>query len=163
MRSTLVLAVAISMLLIFSCKKGDQGDKGDPGLNGNANAVQYNFGAHNFATSAFKHLQISTTADTMNNSSWHVYLFYEPLTRWYFIPGEGFGANTRYRTSIDFAGGKVNIYIDKVGVGEAYSKIRVIRIYTNRQENLGLVPGNRHISSPDVSDYEAMRSFYQLP
>ncbi len=140
-------------------KKGDQGE---PGAAGNANAVQYNFGPHNFVTS-FAQLKINTTADTMNNSSWHVYLYSEAVARWYALPGEGQGGATSYRVSIGYAGGQVNIYIDKVGAGETYSKIRVIRVYANRQENLGLVPGNRNISGPDITNYEAMRAFYHLP
>jgi hypothetical protein len=159
MKPTLFITAAICLALITSCKKGDQGD---PGTDGNANAVQYNFGPHNFATS-YAQLKINTTADTMNNSSWHVYMYNDAVTRWYGVPGEGQGGATSYRVSIGYLSGQVNIYIDKSGPGETYSKIRVIRIYSNKQENLGLMPGNRNISGPDISSYESMRAFYQLP
>jgi hypothetical protein len=159
MKPTLFITAAICLALITSCKKGDQGD---PGTDGNANAVQYNFGPHNFAAS-FAQLKINTTADTMNNSSWHVYLYYETLARWYALPGAGVSGATSYRVSLTHQVGQAVIYIDKSGPGETYSKIRVIRIYSNKQENLGLMPGNRNISGPDISSYESMRAFYQLP
>ena len=163
MRSTLVIASAICMLAIFSCKKGDQGDKGDPGLDGNANAVQYNFGPLDLAANFFGILQINTTEDTMNNSSWHVYIYHGTIKRWYALPGSGVGGATNYRVSIGYENNKVNIFIDKSGAGEAYSKVRVIRIYNNKQINLGLLPGNKAIAGPDISNYEAMRAYYKLP
>ncbi|MGN6417737.1 MAG: hypothetical protein ACTHMC_09615 [Pseudobacter sp.] len=125
------LILILGIIVFVSCKKGD---KGDPGTDGNANVVQYNFGEQNLLANTFVTLQINTTEDTLNNSHWYVYLFAETLNRWYQIPGHGQGGTTEYRVSTGFSAGKANIYIDKIGPGERYAKARVIRVYANRQQ-----------------------------
>jgi len=172
------------LLLVFiACKKGDpgpaglQGPAGPAGVNGangangatgpqgpqgiagNANVKQYTYGAQNLAT-GYSTLQVTTTLDTMNRSQWFVYLYYQPLDRWYFLPGQGYGGVTQYRVSMGYSANKVNIYIDKTGTGENYAQAKVIRIYAN-----SVTPGGRvaNILPPiDFTDYEAVRKYYQL-
>lgn len=129
----LLIAVFV-VTAALSCKKGDKGDAGIDGADGNANVVQYNFGEQNLQSSSFVTLQINTTEDTLNNSHWYVYLFSESNSRWYQIPGHGLGGATEYRVSSGFSAGKANIYIDKIGPGERYAKARVIRVYASRQQ-----------------------------
>jgi hypothetical protein len=173
----LSLATMFIMVFISSCQKGDTGPagpagptgstgpagptgpQGPTGISGNANVTQYNYTtAHNFATT-FLNLQVTTTADTFNRSAWLVYLYYQPLDRWYLTPGWGFGGSTEYRVSMNHSGGKVNIYIDRIGAGETYAQQKVIRIYAN---NVG--PGGRtNLPDIDFRDYEAVRRYYNLP
>ncbi len=160
------------LLLLFipffsACKKGDvgpqgpegpAGPQGPQGIIGNANVTQYTFGAQNLASSSFTQLQITTTQDTATRSLWYVYLYYQPLDRWYFVPGSGFGGTSTYRVSLTYASGKAVIYIDKSGVGENYAQARVIRVYANN-----VTTGGRGSSPVDFSDYRAVMQYYQLP
>lgn len=164
------LLVLIVAMAFVACKKGDigpqgpegpagvQGAQGPQGVAGNANVTQYTFGAQNLATSSFVQLQITTTQDTATRSLWYVYLYYQPLDRWYFVPGSGFGGTSTYRLSLTYASGKATIYIDKSGVGENYAQARVIRVYAN-----SVTTGGRGSTPVDFSDYEAVRQYYQLP
>ncbi|MFT3677592.1 MAG: hypothetical protein QM781_17005 [Chitinophagaceae bacterium] len=163
----LVLIVATTFL---ACKKGDTGPQGPEGpagiqgpqgIIGNANVTQYTFGAQNL-TSSFSQLQITTTQDTMNRSLWFVYLYYQPLERWYFVPGSGFGGSSTYRVSLTYTGGKATIYIDKSGPGENYAQARVIRVYANNVTTGGRAGSDRS-PAVDFSDYQAVRQYYQLP
>ncbi|MBN9379761.1 MAG: collagen-like protein [Chitinophagaceae bacterium] len=162
-----LLTARLTCLFLFvmitftpSCKKGDTGPQGaqgpagpqgPQGIQGNSNVTQYDFGAQNLQT-GFVQLQIATTEDTMNRSTWLVYLYYQPLTRWYFLPGPGTGGATQYRVSMGYSSNKVNIYIDKNGPGEQYTKARVVRIYNNNVITNGM-----------RSSYEAVRTYYGLP
>jgi hypothetical protein len=92
----------------------------------------------------------------MNRSQWFVYLYYQDLNRWCFVPGYGYTGGAQYRVSMGYAGGKVTIYIDRGGVGEIYSKARVIRIYAS-----GETTGGR--MAVDFTNYEAVRQYYNLP
>jgi hypothetical protein len=138
---------------------GPEGPQGPVGIAGNANVRQYSFGAYNFTALAFAQLQVTTTLDTMNRSVWNTYLYYEPNSRWYMVPGFGPGASTQYRISLGHETDKVNIYIDKTGVGENFSQVRVVRIYAN-----SIMPGGREVSLPkiDFTDYEAVCDYYGL-
>lgn len=158
MKAFCYLATAICLLNIISCKKGDQGE---PGIDGNANVVQYNFGAVDLSA-AFGTLIIPTTADTMNNSAWYVYLHNAALDRWYIVPGYGVGGYTNYRVSISFVSPNGVIYIDKIGPGEKYDKVRAVRVYSNKQTNLNINSQTRGISL-DFSNYEAIRNYFNLP
>ncbi len=169
------------LLFVFmACKKGDPGPaglqgpagptgangangatgpQGPQGIAGNANVKQYTYGVQNLAA-GFVNLQVTTTLDTMNRSQWIVYLYYQPLERWYFLPGSGIGGATQYRVSMGYVSNKVNFYIDKTGPGESYAQAKVIRIYAN-----SVVPGGRlaNVLPPiDFTDYEAVRKYYQL-
>jgi hypothetical protein len=138
---------------------GPAGAQGPQGIAGNANVVQYTYSGHNFATSGFAQLQVTTTLDTMNNSAWYVYMFSSTLNRWYFIPGHGVGGSTAYRVSMGHASSKVNLYIDKIGTGELYSALKVVRIYISNT-----LAGGRFIPNPiDMSDYNKVREYYNLP
>ena len=165
------LFVSMLVFAFIACEKGDtgpegpqgpagpagpQGPQGPQGISGNANVTQYTFGAQNLATISFSQLQITTTQDTMDRSLWFVYILYQPLVRWYNVPGPGVGGATVYRVSFGYSGGKVNVFIDKTGTGENYSQARVIRVYSSSSG-----PGGR--SSVDFSDYEAVRQYYNLP
>lgn len=138
---------------------GATGPQGPQGIAGNANVKQYTYGAQNL-TAGFVNLQVTTTLDTMNRSQWFVYLYYQPLDRWYFLPGSGVGGATQYRVSMGYSANKVNIYIDRTGPGENYAQAKVIRIYAN-----SVAPGGRIanvLPSIDFNDYEAVRKYYQL-
>jgi hypothetical protein len=171
--------LALSFLIIFaSCKKGDDGPAGPAGaagpagvagpqgIAGNANVMQYTYGVQNLAA-GFVTLGVTTTLDTMNKSAWFVYLYYQPLDRWYFIPGLGTGGTTTYRVSLGYAGTKANIYIDKVGTGESYNNAKVIRIYSSGQTTGGRASGTDPVTNGlpaiDFSDYNAVKSYYHLP
>lgn len=148
--------------LAVACKKGDTGPEGAPGIDGNANVTQYSFGPQNFAASPYLTMSITTTQDTMNNSTWLVYLYHQQVSRWYFVPGQGYAGATFYRVSMGYANNKVNIYIDRDGPGENYSSAKVIRIHNNIS-----LPGGRtrlphEAAGIDTRDYEAVRQFYGL-
>jgi hypothetical protein len=153
----LLLPLLCLALIIYSCKKGDDGP---PGKDGNANVVQYSFGEQNFPATFYSTLKITTTTDTAENSVWLVYLYYAPGTRWYAVPGYGYSAFTQYRLSIGYISGQVNIFIDKVGPGEIFSKAKVLRIYGGAP-----VPGGRQaraLPDIDLTDYEAVKRYYHL-
>ncbi|MBO9631784.1 MAG: hypothetical protein J7578_01605 [Chitinophagaceae bacterium] len=158
MKAFCSLTTVICLLTLFSCKKGDQGE---PGIDGNANVVQYNLAAVDL-TAPFATLNIPTTADTMNNSAWYVYLHYQSLDRWYLVPGNGVGGTTTYRVSMSYVSPNAVIYIDKTGPGEKYDKARVVRVYSNKQVNLSVNTQVRGISL-DFSNYEAIRNYFKLP
>ena len=173
----LLVATVFAMSLLSSCQKegpagpaGPAGQQGPPGaagvagaqgpqgIAGNANVTQYTYGNQDLVTS-FRTLQVTTTVDTFNRSAWFVYLYYQPLDRWYSLPGFGFGASTNYRVSMGYSGNKVSIFIDKTGPGEVYAQAKVIRIYAN-----SVGPGGRvYQPTIDYTDYEAVRSYYKLP
>jgi hypothetical protein len=164
------LFVSMIVLAFVACQKGDTGPagpQGAPGLNGskgaqgpqgiagNANVMQYTYGAQNLAN-GFAQLQVTTTLDTMNRSQWFVYL-YNQNDLWYFVPGFGYGGLTQYRVYMGYSGSKVNIYIDRaVGAGETYAKARIIRIYASSETTGGRV-------ALDFTDYKAVQKFYNLP
>lgn len=87
----------------------------------------YDFPAINFATSAYGSFQVPVPADAANRSIWSVQLFYSPLTRMYLVPGYGFAGSTQYRVSVSPGASVTTIYIDKVGAGETYDAVRIIR------------------------------------
>lgn len=160
--------------VFLACKKGDvgpqgpegpAGPQGPQGIVGNANVTQYTFGAQNLNSSSFIQMQITTTQDTMNRSLWFVYLYYQPLERWYMVPGSGFGGASTYRVSLAYASGKVTIYIDKTGVGENYAQARVVRVYANNVTTGGRAGAGESSGLPaiDFNDYQAVRQYYQLP
>lgn len=154
------IAVFGLLYLSASCKKGDQGE---PGIPGNANVVQYHFGPADF-TKGFVILDIPSTQDTVENSLWYVYLYAPPPNdRWYGIPGPGIGANSTYRVSVGWRNSKATIFIDRVGPGELYPKVRVIRVYVNNSVKIGANTSAHSRAGIDVSDFNAMRSFYHLP
>lgn len=159
--------VLIIATTFVACKKGDmgpQGPEGPQGIAGNANVTQYTFGSQNL-TASFSTLQVTTTQDTMNNSLWFVYLYYQPIDRWYAIPGMGTGGLTTYRVSMGYSSGKVNIYIDKSGAGETYAQARVIRVYANTTTVGGRAGASEPSQLPaiDFKDYPAVRQYYGLP
>jgi len=163
-----LLFVSMIVLAIVACKKGDTGPagpqgqqgpagpQGPQGIAGNANVMQYNYGTQNFNTNPTAQLQITTTLDTMNRSQWFVYLYDQPHDRWFFVPGFGYTGNADYRVSMGYAGGKVNIHVDRRGAGESYAKARVIRIYASTETT-----GGR--TAFDLTNYEAVRLYYNLP
>jgi hypothetical protein len=150
-------AILFAVLLITACSKdGDPGPEGPKGIDGNANVVQYDFGTHDFATQASVSLGITTTADTMNQSAWYVYLV-RSSGNVYPIPGVGVNGSSEYRLYWNYSAGKVNINISRVsGAGEEYSSIRVIRVYAN-----SAVPGGRR-AVIDYNDYYAVCRYYGL-
>ncbi|MFT3827139.1 MAG: hypothetical protein QM731_24650 [Chitinophagaceae bacterium] len=153
------LAILVAVA-VFSCKKGDKGDTG------NANVTQYSFGAQNLASTSFVTLSVTTTQDTMNNSAWFVYLYYQTNDRWYFIPGYGIGGSTQYRLSMGYSSSKVNLYIDKIGAGESYAAAKVVRVYMTNTMPGGRVadPVNREgLPNIDFTDYNAVKKYYHLP
>jgi hypothetical protein len=182
--------IALLLLSFTACKKGDPGaagpqgpagptgtagangtngangatgPQGPQGIAGNANVKQYTYGPQNLAAS-YSTLQITTTLDTMNRSQWFVYLYYQPLDRWYFMPGSGPGGTTQYRVSMGYTNGKVNIYIDRSGPGELYAQAKVIRIYANSVVAGGRMSGEAtELPAIDFSNYEAVRKYYHLP
>src|SRR5688500_18522102 len=123
--SRLTATVAIILFAaIMSCKKGDTGPEGPAGpagpagpqgpigIAGNANATQYTFGLHNFATTPTIIRQVTTTADTMNRSAWFVYLVRSSGSV-YPIPGFGLNGSSEYRVYWSYGGGKANFTIAK--------------------------------------------------
>lgn len=137
--------------------QGPAGPQGPIGISGNANVTQYTYGSQDFTT-GFKTLLVTTTQDTMDRSAWLVYLWYAPISRWYFVPGLGFAGSTDYRLSMGYSAGKVNIFIDLVGPGEVYANARVVRIYANSSVS----GGRSQLPNIDFSNYEAVRQYYNL-
>ena len=92
------LFVLMLLCTLAACKKGDAGPAG---IDGNANVTQYTFGAVNLSA-GFVNLMVTTTKDTMDNSTWLVYVYYAALERWYSLPGQGVGGATVYRISMGY-------------------------------------------------------------
>ena len=176
MKQFKMLAAIVLFLVAASCKKGDtgpegpagpqgpqgqQGVQGPQGIAGNANVTQYTYGAHNFVTLSSATLQVTTTADTMNRSSWHVYLV-RASGNVYPIPGFGLNGSSDYRLYWAHAGSKVSFVINRVsGPGEEYAAMRIIRIYASQTK-----PGGRAenpLPDIDFSDYYAVCRYYRLP
>ena len=168
----IIYSLLAIILLCTDCKKGDtgpagpagpagpQGPQGPVGVAGNANVTQYTYGAQNFPTIGFASLQVTTTLDTMNRSAWFVYCFYQPLERWYFMPGHGPGGSTQYRISMGYASNKVTIFVDKVGTGDNFAQAKVVRVYASNTATGGIrapAPGI------DFTDYQQVKAFYKLP
>lgn len=170
--------VLMIVLVIISCKKGDQGPagpagttgaagpagatgaQGPQGVAGNANVTQYNFAGQNFAINGIAILQVNTSADTMNRSAWFVYLV-RPSGNVYPIPGFGVNGSSDYRLYWSFVSGKVNFSIGKTsGPGEEYS-IRIIRIYANTVTTGGRM--TTQLPDIDFKDYYAVCKYYNLP
>lgn len=165
----------VLFISLTACKKGDTGpagpagttgavgSQGPQGIAGSANVLQYTFGEQALNLS-FSILSIPTTLDTMNKSAWFVYLYYQPISRWYFLPGLGSGGNTNYRLSMGHDGNKVNIYIDKAGPGELYANAKVIRIYSSGQLAGGRSSGLLLNLPPiDFTNYDDVKAYYHLP
>jgi hypothetical protein len=159
MKKTLLVSctIFITALLITACSKdGDTGPEGPKGIDGNANVVQYTFPTHNFAVAASAFLGVTTTADTMNQSAWYVYLI-RSSGNVYPIPGFGLNGTSEYRVFWSHSAGKVNFSISRVsGSGEEYSSIRIIRLYANSS-----VPGGRK-ADINFNDYYEVCRYYGL-
>ncbi len=172
-QSKMLVAVIVLILAIISCKKGDtgpegpqgpqgqQGVQGPQGIAGNANVTQYTYGAHNFSTTSIASLLVTTTADTMNRSSWHVYLV-RAGGNVYPIPGFGLNGTSDYRLYWMHSGTKAQFVITRFsGTGEEYASIRIIRIYATQTR-----PGGRAenpLPDIDFKDYYAVCRYYGLP
>jgi hypothetical protein len=164
--------IVLTILLVAACKKGDTGltgpagpagatgAAGPQGPAGNANVVQYNYAGYNFTSAGFSsvNLQITSTADTMNQSAYLIYLV-RASGNVYPIPGWGLSGDSEYRVLIYYSGGKVNLTITKdSGPGEEYASIRVIRIYSNTTRTGGRAAN----PDVDVNDYAAVCRYYGL-
>ena len=162
MKLSLFTSTLALLLLVFaSCKIGDTGPEGPPGISGNANVTQYTFGAHNFAISASTFLGVTTSADTMNQSAWYVYLV-RSSGNVYPIPGFGLNGSSEYRVFWSHSSGKATFSISKVnGPGEEYASIRIIRVYANSNLTGGRMATDPN--APDPRDYYAMCRYYGLP
>ncbi len=166
-----LLLLCLSMTF-FSCKKGEVGDPGAEGpagpqgpagplgVAGNANVTQYNFGAHNFATSSQKILNVAIAAADMNRSVWLVYIV-RASGNVYPIPGFGVNGTSEYRIYMYHSAPNAVISIQRAtGPGEEYSSIRVIRIQATNVvngRNASVEPGI------DFNDYYAVCDYYGLP
>lgn len=162
MRTKLPFITVLFLLTAFiSCKKGDTGPEGPAGVAGNANVTQYTFPAHNFATAASAFLDVTTTADTMNQSAWFVYLV-RSGGNVYPIPGFGLNGTSEYRLFWAHNTIKVNFSVSRIsGPGEEYASIRIIRIYATNNVSGGRVAVDP--DAPDPNDYYAMCRYYGLP
>lgn len=155
---------------VYSCSKegpagpqGDTGPAGPQGIAGNANVTQYTYGSADLITNSQIELAVTTTADTMNRSLWYVYLSYTGGAEYFYpMPGLGYNAASYYRHSYYFNTGlnKVVHSINRVnGAGEIYSGAKIIRVYINNTAT----GGRSALPSVDFSNYQAVRSYYQLP
>lgn len=139
--------------------KGDKGDRGPQGIDGNANAVRYTFSGHDFSTSVRKELYISIPKDSSERSAWFAYLFRVGFI--YPVPGWGMGGFSSYRCWYYItSSSQTEFAIERqTGPGEAYTEIRLIRIYANR-----LINGKRSSFLPDIDfkDYYAVCKYYGL-
>lgn len=161
----------VALLAITSCKKGDTGPQGadgpagpagpmgPQGIAGNANAMQYTFGAFNYYGALSNQLKVPTTADTANRSAWFIYMV-RAGGNVYSIPGWGVNGSTEYRTFWETGATAVDFTINtKQGPGEEYTSTRIIRIYAT-----GTVNAGRNSSLPDIdfNDYAAVCRYYGL-
>lgn len=172
-----LLIISLSVILFTSCKKegqagpagaqgvqGTAGPIGPQGIAGNANVTQYTYdGPFDFTTNLDFNLQVSTTLDTMNRSLWFVYLKYNGgFEYFYSLPGLGYNGSSYYRNTFYFntSANKVIHNITRVnGPGEAYTGVKIIRVYANSTATGGRQAG----TAPDFSNYEAVRTYYNLP
>jgi len=66
---------------------------------------------------------------------------------------------------MSYSSGKVNLYVDKTGPGEFYTKAKVIRILANNTVPSGIAarsPGTGSLPDIDFADYSAVCRHYGL-
>lgn len=143
---------------------GPQGPQGPTGIAGTANVTQYTFAnTYDFTNNIDFNLTINTTQDTMNQSAWFVYLKYNGVYEYHYsLPGYGYNGTSYYRSTYYYNPSMLRVIhnITRLnGPGEIYSGAKVVRVYSNN-----LQTGGRLAQLPvDMTNYEAVRSYYNLP
>ena len=150
--------------------KGDKGDKGDTGatgatgVTGNANVIQVTYGSKTYINSNLQYiLPAAITKDIVEKSivSAYVQTSAGGTSLWYNIPGATTGAIYTYRLySETFTTGLNNMFIGRVNVAttgnDTFTTTRILFIPAST-----LLNGRR--AAVDLSDYEAVKKYYNLP
>lgn len=166
----MTIALVLSSTAFFSCKKeaGPKGDPGAPGIDGNANVTQISFGSKTFTgTGAFINLTLPGITKSIAEKS--MILSYGKtsggggIAYWYQLPGFGYAGVREYRTYLEPRDPAIILNIEmKSGTTpsspETFDAIRVLVIPANV-----LVNGRGGVPPYDISDYESMRAYFNLP
>ncbi|WP_126973966.1 hypothetical protein [Gynurincola endophyticus] len=125
---TLVLLVAM-----MACSK--KGDQGPPGEDGNANVVQYNFGAFNHSGAEVQQ-NFALSKNDFEQSM--VYVFVQYNNFWYPLPGT-IGSTYSYRVFYRPMENSTDLFINRLaGSGsQPFSAMRVIAVRVNSTITVG--------------------------
>ncbi len=152
------MLVVITSLFLFSCKK-DVGPAGPKGDTGNANVTQINFGAKTITLN--QPLELTLPGITKEIADKSLILCYGLSSNlWYQIPGYGYLGAREYRIFIGYTALNAVLTV-KMATGsgsESFDAFRVIVIPANLA-----VTGKNGMVMPDLSDYNAVKTFFNLP
>ena len=182
------VALTVAMFIFLDACKGEKGDVGPAGTagptgvagptgttgatgttgkDGNANAIQINFGPVTYIGTSgelFFNLTSMTEAQ-INNSSYFMYVrnpstAASSISQWYSLPG--WTAFNEYRITINTNPSGIaypRLYLARMNSSssnEAWGAAKIIFIASNDIRN-----GRK--AAVDFSDYEAVKKFYNLP
>ena len=147
----------LSSISFFSCKKGDTGA---PGADGNANVTQISFAAKTIATGGQITLTLNGITKAIAEKS--MILSYGKASNglWYQLPGFSISGLHEYRTFLTAQDPSSTLTLQMVSgtTAETFDPIRVVIIPANV-----LVNGRGSVLPYDISDYESMRAYFNLP
>lgn len=165
---TLLSVGLVAAILLLGC----EAPTGPAGKDGNANAILYVFGAHNFSTSPswINHSLPGVTETEWKQSAWLFYVVNSVGTP-FPVPGPGNAALSEYRawTWLSTASSpppEVTAHFRlESGTGESYSELRVVQIHSSTviQTTTGTASANAVIPEHlDTGDYNAVAVYYGL-
>lgn len=158
----LTIALMLSSTAFFSCKKeaGPKGDPGAPGIDGNANVTQISFAAKTIATNGQIILTLNGITKAIAEKS--MILSYGKASNglWYQLPGFSISGLHEYRTFLNAQDPSSTLTLQMVSgtTAETFDPIRVVIIPANV-----LLNGRGGALPYDISDYESMRAYFNLP
>ena len=143
--------------------KGDTGATGATGATGNANVIQVSYGSKTYTSGFLQYiLPAAITKDIVEKSivSAYVQTSAGGSALWYNIPGATTGATYTYRLySETFTTGLNNMYIGRVNFAttgnDTFTTTRILFIPAST-----LLNGRK--AAVDLSDYEAVKKYYNL-
>ena len=137
---------------------GATGPKGAAGQDGNANVIQYSFGARSWANTVSSEQGFSLAgvdANMIANSAYFAYV--RNGNFWYSVPGQisSFG---EFRTYTRATGNPANVYITRTTTGNVLDAegVRIILIPASVLRN------GRQVAV-DYSNYAEVKAYYNLP
>lgn len=159
----MTIALVLSSTAFFSCKKeaGPKGDPGTPGIDGNANVTQISFGSR-IINPGIPGINLTLSGITKTIAEKSIILSYGKATNglWYQLPGFSAIGLHEYRTFLSAQDPSSTLTLQMVSgtTAETFDPIRVVIIPANV-----LLNGRGGVLPYDISDYESMRAYFNLP
>jgi hypothetical protein len=152
----------LSSISFYSCKKGDTGAPGAPGApgaDGNANVTQISFAAKTIVTGGQITLTLNGITKAIAEKS--MILSYGKASNglWYQLPGFSISGLHEYRTFLTAQDPSSTLTLQMVTgtTAETFDPIRVVIIPAN------VLLTGRGPAPYDISDYESVRAYFNLP